>query len=168
MTLPQRIRQRTINRRRNINMKKRPIKPLHNRDPIRTLTLNIPLRTSIRLTFLKLFIQTPLIARLRLRKRSFDIITAHLRESALYMPILSGFSSSGCGLRASDFSNGENGFPAVDAARVGLGGVVAEACGGEGALGPAVVDVAEVPVDCVWGGVFVELVADVDEVLDRG
>lgn len=55
----------------------------------------------------------------------------------------------------------------MGAARVGLRGVVAEACGGERALGPAVVDVAEVPVYCVGGGVLVELVANVDQVLDR-
>ena len=51
----------------------------------------------------------------------------------------------------------------------GAGGAgVAEASGCEGALCPAVVDGGKVPVDRVGGGVAVELVADVDEVLDRG
>lgn len=54
----------------------------------------------------------------------------------------------------------------MEAAVVGFGRVVAKAGGGEGALGPPVVDVAEVPVNGVWSSVFVELVADVDEVLD--
>ena len=59
-------------------------------------------------------------------------------------------------------------FPSAEIARLAvvLRGRVAEACGNEGALGPAVVDVCEVPVDAGRRGVAVELVADVDQVLD--
>lgn len=68
---------------------------------------------------------------------------------------------------AADFRHAEDGLPALECRRVALGGGEAEAGGGEGSLGPAVVDAGEVPVHGVRGGVAVELVADVDEVLDR-
>lgn len=60
MTLPLRISQRTIQRRRNIHMKKRPIQPLNN-----SLPLGLPLlrRAPIRLTILQLLIQTPVLTR---------------------------------------------------------------------------------------------------------
>ena len=45
-------------------------------------------------------------------------------------------------------------------------GWVAEAGGGKGAFRPAVVDAGEMPVYSVRGGVAVELIADVEEVLD--
>ena len=69
-----------------------------------------------------------------------------------------------------DFRDAENGFPALvgGAFPGGCRGRVAEAGGGEGAFGPAVVDAGEMPVYFVGGGVAVELVAHVDEVLHRG
>ncbi len=62
----------------------------------------------------------------------------------------------------------EDGLPALKDGGFALGSGESEAGGGEGAFGPAVVDAGEMPVDGVWGGVAVELVADVDEVLDGG
>ncbi len=75
----------------------------------------------------------------------------------------------GCGCGgggAADFSDAEDGFPSAEF--LGGEGGVAEPGGGEGSFGPAVIDACDVPLDCVRGGVAVELVADVDEVLDRG
>ncbi len=60
------------------------------------------------------------------------------------------------------------GLPGVYGGGGGGGGGVAEAGGGEGALGPAVGDAGEMPVDLVRACIAVELVADVDEVLDGG
>ena len=71
-----------------------------------------------------------------------------------------------CGaVHAADFGHAEDGLPAFEARGVALRGGEAEAGGGEGPFGPAVVDAGEVPVYRVRGGVAVELVADVDEVL---
>ena len=67
---------------------------------------------------------------------------------------------------AADLRDGEDGFPAGKDLVAAVGSGVAEAGGGKGALGPAVVDAGEVPVYIFGGGVAVELVADVDEVLD--
>lgn len=71
---------------------------------------------------------------------------------------------------AADLGDAEDGLPPVEEDGGGsvAGGGVAEAGGGEGAFRPPVVDAGEVPLDLVRGGVTVELVADVDEVLDRG
>ena len=92
----------------------------------------------------------------------FEILGTLPLEFALVFAV---FSSVGGGVLAADFSDTEDGFPAVETGFV-LGGGVAETGGGEGAFGPAVVDAGEVPVYFVGGGVSVELVADVDEVLD--
>ena len=69
---------------------------------------------------------------------------------------------------AADFRHAEDGLPALVGRRVALRGGEAEAGGGEGSFGPAVVDAGEMPVDGVRSGVAVKLVADVDEVLHRG
>ena len=65
---------------------------------------------------------------------------------------------------AADFSDAEDGFPALET--LALRGWVAETGRGEGAFCPAVVDAGEMPVYFVGGGVAVELVADVDKMLD--
>ena len=91
----------------------------------------------------------------------------HGRAKLLLVHLL--LSGGGSALElAPDFGDGEDGFPATDLA-VGHGGRgVAEAGGDEGALGPAVADAGHVPVDDVGRGVPVELIAHVDELLDRG
>ena len=71
-------------------------------------------------------------------------------------------------VQAADFRHAEDGLPAFVGRRVALRGGEAEAGGGEGSFGPAVVDAGEMPVDGVRSGVAVKLVADVDEVLHRG
>lgn len=75
------------------------------------------------------------------------------------------FGSRGGAVNAADFRDAEDGLPAFEAGGVALRGGKAEAGGGEGSFAPAVVDAGEVPVYRIWGGVAVELVADVDEVL---
>jgi hypothetical protein len=74
----------------------------------------------------------------------------------------------GSGGGASDLCDAEDGFPAADVGLSFADTGVAEAGGHEGALGPAVVDGGEVPVDYGWSGVSVKLVANVDQLLDAG
>ena len=69
---------------------------------------------------------------------------------------------------AADFRHAEDGLPALEAGHVVSRGGETEAGGREGSLGPAVVDAGKVPIYGVRGGVAVKLVADVDEMLDRG
>lgn len=92
----------------------------------------------------------------------FDILCTLPLQLSL---ILAVFGSVGGAVLAADFSDAENGFPALETG-IALRGWVAETGGGEGAFCPAVVDAGEMPVYSVGGGVAVELVADVDEVLD--
>lgn len=74
-----------------------------------------------------------------------------------------------CGRRGTvhpaDFRHAEDGLPALKGRRVALRGGEAEAGGGKGSFGPAVVDAGKMPVYGVRGGVAVKLVADVNEVL---
>lgn len=79
--------------------------------------------------------------------------------------ILTVFGCSGRAILAADLSDAENGFPARETL-IALRCWVAESGGGEGAFCPAVVDAGEMPIYLVRGGVAVELVADVEEVLD--
>ena len=78
------------------------------------------------------------------------------------------FSCRGRRSSASDFGNGENGFPSCEDPAAIRRRRIPETSARKGALSPAVVDAGEMPVDFVGGGVAVELVADVDEVLDGG
>ena len=90
-----------------------------------------------------------------------------LATELLFVFSISGHDGGAVG--AADLGDAEDGLPGFVRLGVGgRGGRVAEAGGGEGALGPAVVDAGEVPVYLVRGGVSVQLVADVDEVLDDG
>lgn len=73
-----------------------------------------------------------------------------------------------CRLVAANLGDGEDGLPARHHAIVLGRGGIAEAGGNEGTLGPAVVDVREVPVDGGWRSVIVQLVAHINELLDRG
>ena len=69
---------------------------------------------------------------------------------------------------AADLRHAEDGLPALEAGHVASRGRVTEAGGREGSFGPAVVDARKVPIYSVRCGVAVKLVADVDEMLDRG
>lgn len=74
----------------------------------------------------------------------------------------------GCSRRASfDFSHAENWLPTVESV-FGRGRREAEAGRCESSLGPAVVDVSEVPLHGLRRSIEVELVANVDQVLHRG
>lgn len=65
------------------------------------------------------------------------------------------------------FGNTEERLPAFNGTIARWGGI-AEAGRCQGTLGPSVVDAGNMPVDFVGGGVTVELVANIDEVLDGG
>ena len=98
----------------------------------------------------------------------FDAAVSHLVLRALAFEFLLVdvvLGGRGGAVGAPDFGDAEDGLPAFEARSVALRGGEAEAGGGEGPFGPAVVDAGEVPVYPVRGGVAVELVADVDEVL---
>ena len=68
---------------------------------------------------------------------------------------------------AADFRHAEDGLPALIDRRVALRSGESEAGRGQGSFRPAVVDAGDMPVYRVRGSVAVQLVADVDEVLDR-
>ena len=76
-----------------------------------------------------------------------------------------------CGRRgavlAADFRHAEDGLPAFVDRRVALRSGEPEAGRGEGSFRPAVVDAGDMPVYCVRGGVAVQLVANINQVLDR-
>ena len=67
---------------------------------------------------------------------------------------------------AADLRYAEHGLPTLIDGRGALRGGKSEAGGSEGSFGPAIVDAGDMPVHRVRGGVAVQLVADVDEVLD--
>ena len=69
---------------------------------------------------------------------------------------------------AADLRDAKDGLPSLEAGHVASRGWETEAGGREGSFGPAVVDAGKVPIYGVRGGVAVKLVADVDEILDRG
>lgn len=80
-------------------------------------------------------------------------------------------SQAGCrsAVVAANLGDAEDGLPWLRWLAV-LGrvwGRVAKSCAGQGAFGPAVADVSKVPIDLVRGGVFVKLIADVDQMLHR-
>ena len=74
MALPLRIRQRTVERRSNINMEQRPVQALHNRNPARSHPSDIALSRPIRLGQLELLVQRPSIAGLRTLMRRLDVV----------------------------------------------------------------------------------------------
>src|SRR6266536_584975 len=129
---PLNISNSTLQRTRQINMKERSIQSMHNR--------NLPITFHIRLTLTQLFRQI-LISGSILRMCLNPIHIRGLRRTlhitralALKLLLLAVFSGRGRGSGggATDFSDGENCFPALEAfARHGW---VAKAGGGEGSL----------------------------------
>jgi len=96
-----------------------------------------------------------------------DVVRVLSHRAALDAAVELPLGVVGGRLGAADFGDAEHGLPAPPH----LGSFVlrhreAEACSGEGALRPSVVDRCEVPLDGFWRGVAVELVPDVDKVLD--
>ena len=169
-------------------MEQRPIQPLHNFHSRADSAASTP---RIRLTFLNLPLDIIATARgriaLDMRLEAILRIDSrarrHLSSSgdangasagfeitlALQLAlVLAPFGRAGGGFLPANLSDAEDGLPALEDGGVGARGRVAEAGGGEGAFGPAVVDAGEVPVDFVRGGVAVELVADVNEDLHAG
>jgi len=68
----------------------------------------------------------------------------------------------------SEFSDGEDWLPAGVMSFAFCNSWVAEASRDKSAFSPAVVDGCEMPVDDPRSGVFIELIADVNELLDGG
>ena len=159
----------TLQRAREIGVEERPVEAVDGRDPARD-----PLAATVRLAAVQLLRQVaaarrravPLLAvrddvRLALDAR---LLGALAPERLFVLAVLG--RRRGAVLSA-DLRHAEDGLPALDGRLAVLWrGGVAEPGRDEGPFGPAVVDAGEVPVHGVGGGVAVELVADVDEVLD--
>ena len=173
----------TLQRAREIGMEQRPIEPVYdrhrpNRGPLSTTAP----ATAIRLAALQLLGQIAAASRAggvvavrnHVRLVAADAAAAApgviLRALALELLFVLRVGGDGRGaVLAANVGDAEDGLPALKGRDVALPrGREAEAGGGEGPLGPAVVDAGEVPVHRVRGGVAVQLVADVDEVLDGG
>lgn len=154
-------------------MEQRPVEPIHERDPGRRSSPG----ATVRLAALQLLRQiaaarracSVVAVRDRVRLVAAEAAAPHRFLRALAPELLFVLRVLGDGRGAvlsANVGHAEDGLPALEGRRAGLRGRKAEAGGGEGAFGPAVVDAGEVPVHRVRGGVAVELVADVDEVLD--
>jgi hypothetical protein len=146
MTFPLHIGHGAIQRRRDIDVEQRPIKPLHNSDaagpgarPRSLLVIHTP---AVRLAMLELLVEGPGVNRraARLDRALFNVHAAHQRLVALDVAVLAGLGLGGRRVAATYLGDGEDGFPAVRAARVGLRRVVAEAGGRQRALRPPAVD----------------------------
>ena len=169
----------TLQRAREIGMEQRPIEPVYDRHRPNRGPLSA---TAIRLAALQLLRQIAAASRAggvvavrnHVRLVAADAAAAApgfvLRALALELLFVLRVGGDGRGaVLAADVGDAEDGLPALKGRDVALPrGREAEAGGGEGPLGPAVVDAGEVPVHRVRGGVAVQLVADVDEVLDGG
>ena len=158
----------TLQRAREVGVEERPVEPVDGRDPARQA-----LAAAVSLAALQLLRQVaaarravPLLAvgddvRLALDAR----LLGALAPQRLF--VLAVLGRRGGAVLAANLRHAEDGLPALVGRLAALWrGGVAEPGRGEGPLGPAVVDAGEVPVHGVGGGVAVELVADVDEVLD--
>ena len=162
-------------------MEQRPIEPVYdshrpNRGPLSTTT------AAIRLAALQLLRQIAAASRaggVVAVRNHVGLVAADaaaaapgfiLRALALELLFVLRVGGDGRGaVLAANVGDAEDGLPALKGRDVALPrGREAEAGGGEGPLGPAVVDAGEVPVHRVRGRVAVQLVADVDEVLDGG
>ena len=161
-------------------MEQRPIEPVYDRHrpdrgPLSTTT-------AIRLAALQLLRQIAAASRAggvvavrnHVRLVAADAAAAApgfiLRALALELLFVLRVGGDGRGaVLAANVGDAEDGLPALKGRDVALPrGREAEAGGGEGPLGPAVVDAGEVPVHRVRGGVAVQVVADGDVVLDGG
>ena len=171
----------TLQRAGEIGMEQRPIEPVYdrhrpNRGPLSTTT------AAIGLAALQLLGQIAAASRaggVVAVRNHVGLVAADaaaaatgfiLRALALELLFVLVVGGDGRGaVLAANVGDAEDGLPALKGRDVALPrGREAEAGGGEGPLGPAVVDAGEVPVHRVRGGVAVQLVADIDEVLDGG
>ena len=150
-------------------MKQRPVEPVHGRHPGRS-----PFTTAIRLAPLQFLRQIAAARRavplLAVRNRvglvdglGFRFLGALAPQLRLVLVVQRGGRGA---VLSANVRHAEDGLPALKGRHAILRGRVAETGRGEGPFGPAVVDAGEVPVHRVRGGVAVELIADVDEVLD--
>lgn len=162
----------TLQRARQVGMEQRPVEPIHERHPGRRSSLD----ATVRLAVLQLLRQ---IAAAR-RAGSVVAMRDHVRLVAAdaaparflralapeLLFVLRVLGGGGGAVLSANVRHAEDGLPALEGRRASWRGREAEAGGGEGPFGPAVVDAGEVPIHRVRGGVAIELVADVDEVLD--
>ena len=171
----------TLQRAREINMKQRPVKPVHDRHlGRRTLGIRFtraqapseirPAAIGTMLSRVGRGGDVVLLVRFTGSVQGlagtacvgfFDIPCSLPFQRPL---ILYYFGSVGRTVLPTNFRDGENRLPALEHWGVGVTqrGRVPEACARQGAFGPAVVDAGEVPVYFVRGGIAVELVAHID------
>lgn len=95
----------------------------------------------------------------------FDVSSLLLRLVRLL--VVHELGQRGGGGTALDFGNAEDRLPSVKSIFGGWGRV-AETGGGQSSLGPAVVDVGEMPLHGLGSGVEIQLVAHIDQILHRG
>lgn len=152
-------------------MEQRPVEPLHERHPGRG-----SLEATVSLAALQLLPQVAAArgaGRVMAVRDGVRLAVADAAASRFLRPLALQFLLVHvvlCGGRGAvlptDFRHAEYGLPALKAGRVALRGGETEAGRGEGSFGPSVFDAGEMPVYRVRGGVAVELIADIDEVLD--
>lgn len=151
-------------------MEQRPVQPMHDRHPsvgplVRLRGAKVPfklLTAGACTAVVSLDTIWPTVA--FIHAAGFDV------EGALPLELLFDIARlRSCGSRggAPDFGNAEDGLPPRER-EFAFGIREAESSGGEGALRPAVVDARQMPFHTFGGGVGVELVSDVDEVLHGG
>ena len=150
-------------------MEQGPVQPLHDGD----------LRSAgvVRFALTQRLVEIAFLARLvghlvRRRRRGDGVLPGLLQIPRAALPppllVLVRLRRRGGAVLSTELGHAEDGLPSVvrGGATGVLGGRVPEPGRGEGALGPAVVDAGDVPVHLFRGGVAVELVAHVDQVLD--
>jgi hypothetical protein len=81
--------------------------------------------------------------------------------------LLANCSGSSSAVVTAEISDGEDGLPVSSSVIVRAGSAETEASSSQGTLGPSVLNVGKVPVNNLGGGELVELVADIDQSLDR-
>lgn len=161
------IRNRALQRARQVDVEQGPVQTLDDGD-LRSAAI-------VRFALTQRLIEIAFLARLVeiVRRRRGDRVLPGLLQiprAALLPPllVLDRLRRRRGAVLSTELGDAEDGLPSLvcGSATGVLGGRISESGGGEGALGPAVVDAGDVPVHFFRGGVAVELVAYVDQVLD--
>ena len=163
------IRNGALQRARQVDVEQGPIQTLHDGD------LRSAAGMMVRFALTQRLVEIALLARLvdLVRRRRRDgILPGLLQIARVALPppplVLDRLCRRRGTVLSTQLGNAEDGLPSLvrRGATIVLRGRVPEPGGGEGALGPPVVDAGEVPVHFFRGGVAVQLVAHVDQVLD--
>ena len=163
------IRNRALQRARQVDVEQGPVQALDDSD----------LRSAgvVSLALTQRLVEIAFLARLvrhlvRRRRRGDGVLPGLLQIPRAALPppllVLGRLRRRRGTVLPAELGHAEDGLPSLvcGGATGVLGGRVPEPGGGEGALGPAVVDAGDVPVHLLRGGVAVQLVAHVDQVLD--